>query len=676
MASVNFANASSGPLAAGIGWFDFTGVSLAPNTSLNLTNTLPNGGSISFTISNTNTSGITYTAKVAPVYGGIPFGTTNYTGIGGKPILDATVVSNGHATLAISNLSVTNQLGATIPFGLVVAEGEGSVVNESWTWNTDGTPWKLIANIYGSIANITGINTTSITWGGANPWPSPVVSTNNPTTITGFDFENVNSAIALGVILTPIKVEKSITDRIDVYDQFIISITGNESSMAVTSGSSTGLQPNYASVYGQDGVYTIDEFMLFGSTSTLSQYITSVSIVNSSLGGTTIPAGWTLGTPLTLTMGDNINVLITNTPNNPSIKLNKVANKNYAAILDLINYTIYITNTSPNIATNPVLIDTTPNGATYIPSSLKINGVPLAGDPNPPGLILPTLPANSVIKISYDVSVDNNYPIINPIKNSALINYSYLLASPTVPLANSNSNITSTTIVTSILGATKLVDQVTAAVGDILTYTIPITNYGNTTATSVSVTDFLPVNTAYLIGTLKQDGVTIPGYPQTPAITLPNSIAPLAVSTVTFQVKVTTPPNINPISNYALVNGAFVLDSSTIPNIIGAYSTLTNTVYTNLTYADLVGITEAVDKDMTPCGGILTYTITLPNTGNLTATNIILFNTIPAGGTFIDDSVTIDGVTQYGYNPDYGMTIPDISPGDMRTVTFQMQVNC
>ncbi len=45
---------------------------------------------------------------------------------------------------------------------------------------------------------------------------------------------------------------------------------------------------------------------------------------------------------------------------------------------------------------------------------------------------------------------------------------------------------------------------------------------------------------------------------------------------------------------------------------------------------------------------VLTYTVTIQNTGNVLATNVIFQDPIPIGTTFIANSVTVDGVSQPG----------------------------
>lgn len=58
----------------------------------------------------------------------------------------------------------------------------------------------------------------------------------------------------------------------------------------------------------------------------------------------------------------------------------------------------------------------------------------------------------------------------------------------------------------------------------------------------------------------------------------------------------------------------------------------------------------------------------MKNIGNVDAINIVFTDSIPAGTTFVPDSVTINGVLQPGLNPENGIPIEQfqqIVPNDI-----------
>ena len=55
-----------------------------------------------------------------------------------------------------------------------------------------------------------------------------------------------------------------------------------------------------------------------------------------------------------------------------------------------------------------------------------------------------------------------------------------------------------------------------------------------------------------------------------------------------------------------------------------------------------------MDKAFATVNDVLTYTVTIQNTGNVLATNVIFQDPIPIGTTFIANSVTVDGFHNLG----------------------------
>ena len=85
-----------------------------------------------------------------------------------------------------------------------------------------------------------------------------------------------------------------------------------------------------------------------------------------------------------------------------------------------------------------------------------------------------------------------------------------------------------------------------------------------------------------------------------------------------------------------------------------------NTVFTTINIAD-IRTRKTVDRAFATFNDVLTYTVTIENTGNVLATNVIFQDPIPTGTTFIPNSVTVDGVSQPGANPATGFTVANIS---------------
>ena len=88
-----------------------------------------------------------------------------------------------------------------------------------------------------------------------------------------------------------------------------------------------------------------------------------------------------------------------------------------------------------------------------------------------------------------------------------------------------------------------------------------------------------------------------------------------------------------------------------------------------------LSITKSVDKAVATQGEILTYTSVVTNTGSIPLENTMFTDAIPAGTTFVANSVFIDGVNFLGYNPQTGFTLGTLIPNQSVEVKFQVSVD-
>lgn len=195
-----------------------------------------------------------------------------------------------------------------------------------------------------------------------------------------------------------------------------------------------------------------------------------------------------------------------------------------------------------------------------------------------------------------------------------------------------------------------------------LTYTLNLKNDGNVSANNVVLTDSIPSGTTFVPGSVT--GAT--GIP--PTLTLINPIPAGGTDTVTFKVKIgNSIPTPNPIPNTPSLTYTYTVDPANPNGASG--SRVGNTVTTQVNTA-IVETTKSVDKVFSVLGEVLTYTLTLQNTGNAVANNVVLTDSIPAGTTFVPGSVT--GAT--GTPPTLALLSP-IPVGGSAVVTFQVQVD-
>lgn len=216
------------------------------------------------------------------------------------------------------------------------------------------------------------------------------------------------------------------------------------------------------------------------------------------------------------------------------------------------------------------------------------------------------------------------------------------------------------------LAVTKSADKTYADVGEEITYTLDIRNTGTVDALNVTVNDMLPPET-----TLVANSVTVDGAPYAGALpVVVASITPGQTVTVSFKVTVNSLPAVNPVFNVARVEYEFFpfagypATSFSNSNPVAVFIIVRQT--TNV---------KSVDKAFAVKGDILTYTSVITNTGSIPVTDVIFKDEIPAGTTFVNGSVYVDGVNYPAYNPQTGFFAANLTPQASVTVTFQVQVN-
>lgn len=210
---------------------------------------------------------------------------------------------------------------------------------------------------------------------------------------------------------------------------------------------------------------------------------------------------------------------------------------------------------------------------------------------------------------------------------------------------------------------TKSADKTYANVGEEITYTLVLKNTGAVTATNVTVTDMLPPET-----TLVDGSVTVDGTPYAGALpVVVDSLSPNQTVTVTFRATANSLPAVNPVFNIARVDYEFF-------PFVGYPATgfsNSNPVAVFIIAKSVTNV-KSVDKAFAVKDDILTYTSVIKNTGNIPVTNVIFQDQIPAGTTYVDGSVFIDGVNYPANNPQTGFFAANLTPQASVTVTFEV----
>ena len=280
-----------------------------------------------------------------------------------------------------------------------------------------------------------------------------------------------------------------------------------------------------------------------------------------------------------------------------------------------------------------------------------------------------TVSAGSSLTVTFQVIVTSTPPS-NPITNVASIQYVFIVDPASPPVTGTiNSNSASTQInnatVTTVLQANRSI----VSIGDIITYTATLTNTGNFPANSVLLINGVPEGALFVPNSVTLNGISLPD--ASPTLGIPvGIIAPGDSATITFQFLASSIPPQGAIINQALTSYTYIVDPSQPPVTATSSS---NTVNTAVVDASL-SVIKSTDSLVQSTDGTITYTVVVQNNGNTTANTVTLTDLVPEGTAFIPNSVTINGVSVPGADPNVGIPLNSITPSEIVTVTFQVIV--
>lgn len=663
--SFSYANPISGPSAGGIGWFNFGNITLNPGDSLTgLSGTLSDGSTVTFDISLTPISGAPrgFQAVSVPTFPSSNFGSAGYTGLTGNVALNSILTPQaGVNAITINNIVVKDINNVPIPnYTAILADAERTNLNESWNWLTNGGGWKLLATLGPNPPSLVGLGTPSatITGLGVLSESAYVLTTQTPTSMVLTLTNGVSSreAFSIGFAVTKLTIQKDIGQRINSADQFVLDIAGTPNNQVTTTGIADGIQTEKAIVYGIPGnTYTINEAMAPGSGSLLSQYTVVTSAANAIPAGSIPPTG-VLPINFTPALGDNVTYTILNAA--PET-FTKTVDKAYADIGDVLTYTITVNNPNNFTVNNVLVTDATPLGTTYLGN--LIVSAPFSGTSPATGITITSIGPDDAVTLSWQVQVNSTPSVPTPITN---------LANVVVPGGTSGiTNVVQTQVSHAFVSTLKSVDKTNANVGDTLSYTLTLKNFGNVVANNVVITDPIPAGTTYVAGSVTG---TVP-FTGTPAtgltLTAPITVGGTAVITYKVKVSSTIPAN-NPILNTASTAYAYTVDP-TKPNGVNVVAS-SNTVSTQISSATLVS-KKVSDKAIAYLGDIITYQVAITNTGNVPADQVILTDPIANGTTYVAGSLAAN--VAFTGSPLTTIHLTNsIAPGQTVSLSYQVKV--
>ncbi len=339
-----------------------------------------------------------------------------------------------------------------------------------------------------------------------------------------------------------------------------------------------------------------------------------------------------------------------------------------------ITYTITVENLSTQVATDVVIGDVVPAGVTYVQDSIR--GGTERNDLDPGtvtgGLTwtIGSIGAGVTSTLTFRSRVNAGAHALGVITNTAkVLSFNETEENPlnNIDAANIEARIFD-------IGIVKTVSESNPEEGEVITYTITVTNNAiDTIGTGLEITDVVPEGVTYVQGSIRggTERNDLDPYTITGGLTWNiNSIASETDIILTFDAVV----NARAKDNYGIIT-----NTAQMTNVDQADSTPENdqgSVDITVRGIDL-SIVKTVDNQSPEEGAKITYTIIVSNLSGQTATNIVVEDIVPDGVTYVLNSIK-GGTQRNDENHDTTGLVwvfPTLSVGAVETLSFQATVD-
>ena len=346
----------------------------------------------------------------------------------------------------------------------------------------------------------------------------------------------------------------------------------------------------------------------------------------------------------------DIPVIPEDTPERVGPSVAKQADKAVANVGDTVHYTVTLHNNDDVDYVNATLTDK--NNFSGIITNVQ-GGTLEAATPGSASIKVGTIPAGQTVTVEYDyivLSVDagKDGNTFNELKNVATLHYWYADEDQTPenektkPTNEVTVKVPGSDVPVPVdppkgeLKVEKFVDKSTANVGDILRYTVKVSNVGNGDLENVLVEDFFDGHGK--LEYIPAVGVVVNG-------------------DGTYTI------NKLPAGTYMELNFTYVVVDEDVPEVLNA------AVVTNPPKEPPLEPEKSADKKVAYVDEIVTYTISVYNPDTKAKTNVIVADT----NNFTGDIVATDG-EKYQYNGDKTWTIPEIGAGETIDIVYTYKV--
>jgi uncharacterized repeat protein (TIGR01451 family)/gliding motility-associated-like protein len=338
---------------------------------------------------------------------------------------------------------------------------------------------------------------------------------------------------------------------------------------------------------------------------------------------------------------------VVNVVERAEIEIYKISNVTIVQAGGEIVYSISVFNDGPNPARNVVVRDPMPEGTTFVSATnggTLNSGVVTWNIPQ----VLPGQTTVVQLRVRVDPNLKEGTVIVNNANASSVTD-------PGSPKSSNDVEVSVLRGITPILGITKQANRATVPQGEDISYTISVTNSGNTFATGVTITDALPAGTSFVsanFGGTLSNGVVTWNF---------GIISPGQTLNLTLVVRVSA----------NLSGGTQIINTAVVASVSDPETPLISNPIVVVVEEPfpIIQITKRAASTEVFAGSNLVYTITVRNVGTAPATAVVVNDDLPDGTTFV--SATGGGTHNAGI---VTWNLGTINPGQSQILTVTVNV--